>query len=104
MLEQMPELGNLKARKSVAVMVDESLVTPDGAVRLAAGPLVDFVNIKLAGVGGIKTARRIDTIAKDAGIGSMVGCMDEIALGIAARLHFALGRPNVRYADLDAQR
>jgi L-alanine-DL-glutamate epimerase-like enolase superfamily enzyme len=94
-------LAEVQRHSAVPIMADECLRSPEEALSLAAGGVVQRFNIKIQKVGGIAAALAIDAIAAAAGIGVMVGCTDECTLGIAAGLHFALARPNACHADLD---
>jgi len=98
---QLDMLGIVTSAVPIPIMADESLVTIQDALILSRNNFVDMFNIKLMKVGGISEALHINSIARAANLEVMVGCMDEAALAITAGLHFALGQPNVHYADLD---
>jgi L-alanine-DL-glutamate epimerase-like enolase superfamily enzyme len=107
MLEQptpAADLGALRtvtSRSAVPILADESLTSPASALELAGQQAAHGLSVKLATCGGLHCARQVDTIARAAHMATMVGCIHEPALLIAAGLGLALSSPNVRYGDLD---
>lgn len=85
----------------VPVLADESVRGPASALQIVQQRAAHGVCTKVAACGGLDCARRIDTIARAGGLSTMVGCLNEPALSIAAGLGLALSSPNVRYGDLD---
>ena len=107
LLEQPTPADDLEGMRALAdefatpIMADESVQDARDAARLAEARAADLVNIKLMKSGGIGEAMDISRHTGGAGIGAMIGCMDESRIGIAAALHFALAAANVERADLD---
>lgn len=84
------------------ILADESVFSPEDALRIISMRAADIINIKLMKAGGIHNALKINAIAESAGIECMVGCMIENKIGIAAAAHFAASKKNVTRMDLDA--
>lgn len=94
-------LGEVTHNSPVPVMADQSARGPASVLELAARRLAHGVSVKVACCGGLRCAAQTDAIARAARLVTMVGCLIEPALLISAGLSFALGSPNVHYADLD---
>jgi len=100
--ENLKGLTEVKRNSPIPIMADESVHSPEDALRLIQAEAVDLINIKLMKSGGILKARKIAAIAESAGIPCMIGCMGESEVGIAAGAHLAAAVKNIQYADLDS--
>ena len=94
-------LRQVTENSPVPILADESLRGPASALEITNQRAAHGISTKLAACGGLDCARQIDTIARAGHLSTMVGCMNEPALHIAAGLALALSSPNVRYGDLD---
>ena len=100
--EDLEGLIEVKRNSPIPIMADESVHSPEDAMRLIKAEAVDLINIKLMKSGGILKGRKIADIAEAAGIPCMIGCMGESQIGIAAGTHLAAASRNIMYADLDS--
>lgn len=94
-------LGLAARATSIPMMADESVQSTEDVHRIAEAGPVALINIKLQKMGGLAAAEAIDQAALQHDMGTMLGCMDESALSIAAALLFGATHPNVRFLDLD---
>jgi L-alanine-DL-glutamate epimerase-like enolase superfamily enzyme len=94
-------LHQVTQQSNVPILADQSTIGPASALEIAGHSAADGISIKLATCGGIHCARQMDAIARAAHLATMIGCVNEPALLIAAGLAFALSSSAVRYGDLD---
>jgi L-alanine-DL-glutamate epimerase-like enolase superfamily enzyme len=100
--EDLKGLKKVRENSPIPIMADESVHSPEDALRLIEAEAADMINIKLMKSGGILKGRKIASVAEAAGIPCMVGCMGESEIGIAAGAHLAAGVRNIQFADLDS--
>jgi L-alanine-DL-glutamate epimerase-like enolase superfamily enzyme len=107
MLEQPTPADDLKALSQVTrhspvpVLAAQSVKGPASALEIASRHAAHGLSVKVAACGGLRCARQVETIARAAGLATMVGSLVEPALLVAAGLGLALSSPSVRYGDLD---
>jgi L-alanine-DL-glutamate epimerase-like enolase superfamily enzyme len=99
--EDLDSLAEVTRRSPVPILADESLTDPASALEIATRGAAHGLSLKLTTCGGLHCARQADAIARAARLATMVGCINEPALLIAAGLGLALSSPNVQYCDLD---
>ncbi|MCU0852454.1 MAG: dipeptide epimerase [Thermoplasmata archaeon] len=95
-------LKKVTQASEVPIMADECVKSVLDVRKVAREGIADMINIKLMKSAGVNDAVMMDRLAAAADMGTMVGCMGEIQLSIAAGLHFALSSDNVMLADLDS--
>jgi len=95
-------LAFVRKNTSSKIMADESVHSPEDAIKIVKSEAADMINIKLMKSGGIHNAIKIASISEAAGLPNMVGCMMEGSIAIAAGIHFSLSTKNVIFVDLDS--
>ncbi len=99
--EDLEGMAWVRGRSPIPVMADESVHSPQDALRAIRLGACDYVNIKLMKAGGLLRAKEIATICKNAGVQNMIGGMVESNLSATAAVHFAMSTANVVFRDLD---
>lgn len=82
---QEADLPTLFKDRPVPIFVDESIRFAKDVPKVAG--MVDGINLKLMKCGGLTEAIRIVSVARAHGLRTMIGCMSETSVAIAAGAH-----------------
>lgn len=88
-------------RSYVPVLADESVFSPEDAVKIMQMGAADLINIKLMKCGGLYNALKIATAAELYGVECMIGCMLEAKISVNAAVHLACAKNIITKIDLD---
>lgn len=86
---------------AIPVLADESVFSPEDALKIIQTRAADYVNIKLMKTGGIHNALKICSMAEIYGVECMIGCMLEANVSVTAAVHLAMAKSIITKVDLD---
>ena len=89
-------------RVSTPILADESVYGVRDLVNVIRLGAADLVNVKLAKCGGLAPARTLLELAREHGLGSIVGSMMESHVGVGAAAALVAAYPTTAVNDLDA--
>ncbi|MCI5647886.1 MAG: dipeptide epimerase [Fusicatenibacter sp.] len=88
-------------RSYVPVLADESVFSPEDALKIMQMGAADLVNIKLMKCGGLYNALKIVSAAEIYGVECMIGCMLEAKISVNAAVELACAKKIITKIDLD---
>lgn len=98
--EDLAGMSALRKRVATPVAADESVLTADDARRVVEQGAADVINLKIM-KSGLRETFAIAGIARDNGVGLMIGGMVETRLAMGFSLAFVVGVGGVTHVDLD---
>ena len=88
-------------RSYVPVLADESVFSPEDALKIMQMGAADMLNIKLMKCGGLYNALKIVSAAEVYGVECMIGCMLEAKISVNAAVELACAKKIITRIDLD---
>jgi len=95
-------LAWVRARSDLPILADESVYGVRDFVELIRRGAADMVNVKLAKCGGLRVAATLLELARECGIGTIVGSMMESHVGVGAATSLVAAHGTSAVSDLDA--
>ncbi len=89
-------------RVQTPILADESVWSVRDLVAVIRRRAADMVNVKLAKCGGLSAARTLLSLAREHGLGTIVGSMMEGPIGVAAAASLVAAYGTTAVSDLDA--
>lgn len=83
------------------ILADESVFSPEDAVKIIQERAADLINIKLMKTGGIFNALKICHIAEVYGVECMIGSMLESKISVSAAANLGAAKKIITMVDLD---
>ncbi len=99
--ERLKDMARLCRALPIPIAADESIRSPQDALRVLDMNAANVINIKVA-KSGLRRARDIIALARAAGVRLMIGCMQETARGLTPSVHLACGTGAFEFVDLDS--